>query len=678
MVNTPFYLTVVLAAADGGHDVNTCSCAQGIRRIWGGIFSTRVRSQWRPTIFHALFIHNKAHCDCGIAALLWPILPFLQFARYFRTPDHALKHDDNALGAINTKMQSRPDARPKTAMTFMGRRSIRQDTDKPRKCLHSSVSGKQQLQQQQQQTRIRQHSHAVAAHGTRSPHASGKSSKRSPGSARHTRAGSSMEAMQPLPQLRRDEEEKAVPAGTTIYDTDTRQSVASITEQTNNAERTGDKHHRRGGTPPVIQEATDTILPKRPSTAPSTVCAPTEPFLHAADECKIRVERRVEDSTARPTASERAAHSTDARAIDVERGIEESTTKSAAREESELARQLNTGKNSHQRASPAEVSNAHNANGQKCGRFKYVSGPQKCDTPEVTRPVNTFALTATEGDSFYLATTKEVDTDLSLVSMVSLRPATAEALRRPSIEAVAALSRSSRLPPPSCSVSLGSASGLSTFNGTMTGGGSRDNNLDNGGPRVTRGSADLQYAGKSNASVESGVAAGVGTSNRVGASTYSATTRSIGQSRRYSSHGEGGGGGSSSSKHRDKTYLKRRRPRRQQVARGDTGLNNQQREQERSSSAPGRSRAHLAGGKAAEDGFYSSPTSASAALALAVGTAWTHWRRPGDLGELDVQADPTHGRRRKAAAAAACSRNGAVTGAGWGGNDQVLWYCCRN
>lgn len=301
------------------------------------------------------------------------------------------------------------------------------------------------------------------------------------------------------------------------------------------------------------------------------------------------------------------------------------------------------------------------------------------------------------------------------------RPATAEPVRRTSIEGDAALSRSSRLPPPSfssvpstacgsASITSGSAgrnvNGLACVRAQQSGEsrdyGGRGSSRSSSGigaykePGVTRGGGD----GADPLLARSGDA--VIDSSRRGLQPLRAVNRKKIRSDRATVRASS----SSSSSLPSGGHRRRRRHRSKPDHRYDeeivvfdartsesggehaptvptpctTGeVRDRDRDRSEQQTRPAASKRHPQGrGEApstfdhphrTEAGTATGSRSASAVATAGGGSSWTEWRRPGEVGELDVHADPVYASRRRVAGRG--SNNGAVAGAGWGGNDQV-------
>lgn len=240
--------------------------------------------------------------------------------------------------------------------------------------------------------------------------------------------------------------------------------------------------------------------------------------------------------------------------------------------------------------------------------------------------------------------------DLLLPPSISHTLETFEApRRRPSIEIDAAFSRSSRLPTapvPHSTPRFTSVSGSASI-GASRGDGSRS-----GGSVDALASGRILPPGDRTrgiiATLPSENEATIGSSSSFRASTrHGASTGTRGGVR------EGGEGHHHASP--GKTHRK--------SARGmkNTKQNQNQRkkkqQQRRQSSVPSSSTARSSGARS------------RAIASAAANTSWTEWTRPGEPKERDTEVDRQA--NTKAKGGEAWANNGAASGAGWGGNDQV-------
>lgn len=361
---------------------------------------------------------------------------------------------------------------------------------------------------------------------------------------------------------------------------------------------------------------------KRPSTAPAAVDQLPERAPHVRkDEPDMGLEREIQGPTAEPAECEEPANSC----------------------HYTEAGQSITGNNSHRSARSAGYSRRNGGSGG--GSFAQTPG----DSPEEVPP-------AKPGDVPDVTTDDVFDTEYGLHSRVNLRPATAEASRRPSIEADAALLRSPRLLAPSRSEWPRSEGVLGALSGSMIGirGGSRESNGDERGRTAHIGEGHL---GTTESSAEKGDAGDVSLMTWNGLSVKSWADSSQERCKIGGSVG-----------HTNKE-MKRRHLRKRGTG---PGFHKTQHHQGKRVSASGSGSVRNTS-KTTEDDL--SRPSASSATALH--TAWTQWSRPGDLGELDSHADQTHGANvRGGLYVARRAKNGVATGASWGGYDQVhSWGC---
>lgn len=239
---------------------------------------------------------------------------------------------------------------------------------------------------------------------------------------------------------------------------------------------------------------------------------------------------------------------------------------------------------------------------------------------------------------------------------VSLGPATVEAARRPTIEADAALSRSPRLLASPSSMWPRSEGVTTSLSGTMIGneGGCQENNgekwrnnanIDEEYLKTTEPSAEMGAAGHTSLVTRTGLTVNGGAGSRKGRGTG------------------GDSGGNANKQKMNRSHLR--------MGGGGPGLHHQQRHDSKMASTP-RSGSIYNTSRITEGGLSGPSISSLAAQAIATGTSWTEWARPGECGERDVRADTRYGRNgRGGRYAAGRARNGAATGAGWGGYDQV-------
>ncbi|CAM9719235.1 unnamed protein product [Scytosiphon promiscuus] len=228
--------------------------------------------------------------------------------------------------------------------------------------------------------------------------------------------------------------------------------------------------------------------------------------------------------------------------------------------------------------------------------FYEPTAATKSAAPDVRRPATTSLLGADSAES----------------ASLTLRPSTAEAPRRSSIEADAATSRSSRLPPTSVTTSLSLGSERECI---------RTGDFSSLGGVINEGGGTI-----SNNKFDIGEGSGLG-------EPYLKDT----EARRYSSlDGRG-----ASSGHPPRQRHRGQRP----------------------TSPPESARVQTYGG-AFKDKLARSRTASAAAIAGAAGTAWAPWLRREQAGDLDTCADRACARRARV-------KNGTVGGAEWGGNDQM-------
>lgn len=346
-----------------------------------------------------------------------------------------------------------------------------------------------------------------------------------------------------------------------------------------------------------------------------------------------------------PVLFDKLLHLPDHDGVGVERGRQRSVTASTAQEGPTTATPGGD-------AAASTAGSKRSDNGGDGSSFRHTPRKRRgLDGPEETRPCDTLDTTAPLEDAQHLTARKIFDTELDRISPVNHRPSTAEAQRRRSIEVDAALSRSPRLPPPSCSLTLGSEDDFTLLTGSMIGelGGAKFEREERSSPRA-------RYF------TETGEHADVGPGVDItitGLTGHRAKTRSSGRKAGVRSSREGGG--LIDSRQRTKSTTKGR-SRRQKGGRASQPNSSRQTGQHTSSSGSG-----------SRPIFSDSQISSTTARARATGTTWTQWRRPGDLGELDLRADFLHctyrrGARRKVLGRAA---NGAAAGVGWGGYEQV-------
>jgi len=277
------------------------------------------------------------------------------------------------------------------------------------------------------------------------------------------------------------------------------------------------------------------------------------------------------------------------------------------------------------------------------------------DRREEPPPHGNSELTATPRDAAELTTENAFETEHDLLSYVSLRPATAEAARRPTIEADAALSRSPRLLASPSSIWPRSEGVFTGLSGTKIGnwGGSQENGEERGnhayvaedylGTRTTEPSAEIRFAGDISLVTWNGLSVNGGV-------------------------GKGRSAGVDSDGNTGKKTMNRGRLR---LGGGGPRLQHQQRHQGKISSTPESGSIYNTSGTT-ERGLSSPSVSSSAAQARPTGTAWIEWSRPGECEEVDLQANRVHAiSERGGRYAAGRARNGAATGAGWGGYEEV-------
>lgn len=372
-------------------------------------------------------------------------------------------------------------------------------------------------------------------------------------------------------------------------------------------------------------------LPTRPSTAPALV----EKLVHLSEHDNTGAERGgVQGLT--PVSIAREDPATPTPGCDATRPFNGSTSHRSTSSAGGSKRSDNDSEGSSVRRTPREV-------GER-------------DLPAEPRPYATFTTTTTPAeDAEYLTATTIFDADLDLISPANLRPSTAEAQRRRSIEVDAALSRSSRLPPPSCSLTVGSDDGFTLPTGSMIGEQVSD------GKNCERGKGGRDVGGRYLAATEAnaGIGPGVDITIITGLAGRRADAETRYRARARSSRAEGGG---------ETKSTMRLRFRRQ-----GGGQSGGQPRRQRRRQRQGQPSSATENGSVPPCFSGSRTSSTAAALGRATGTTWTQWRRPGDLGELDLRADLLHctngrGGRRQALGRAT---NGAVAGVGWGGGDQV-------
>lgn len=492
---------------------------------------------------------------------------------------------------------------------------------------HSSPH--QHRRQKQQSIQAESFAPVAAAYGEFSTNLMGGGREGVPKTA--TRRQSGVEEIQPLPQLQLTEARV-----TASEERDPAHARGSSEAREN--DKTSETSDRNRNIPALPVQEPESLLSERPSTAPALF----EKLLHLPNHDDVGAERGIQEPVPASTAHEEPA--TVAPGCDAAR-----PSKSNA---------------SHLSTCSAGGSNRSENGSDNSSSFRCTPQPRDRDKPEEARPHGVFATaTPPEEDAGHLTATSIIlDTEVDLPSPVNLRPPTAEARRRPSIEVVAALSRSSRLPPPSCSLSLGSEDGFTLLTGSMIGGLIHSGNGGLGGRNAQKARGHL-------AGTEASAEIGPGVDITIMGLTSQSTQKRLRERKGGVRSSREGGGGSGSDDGRRTTSTMNRRFRRQEE--GKTGQPHRQweRQQGQRASATGSDGIH----NTSRPTVSGSQLSSAAALSRATGTTWTQWRRPGDLGELNLQADLVHcthrpGGRRKVLGRAT---NGAAAGAGWEGNDQV-------
>lgn len=511
-----------------------------------------------------------------------------------RVPNQAARHDKSRSSSVPTFS---PAARPKTAAALTGRGKV--ETSKGlssnwRVSVQNKPASSQHHREQQQQ---KQES-VGKGNVSQTPEACGPHFARSIGSDREgtpRTARSGVEETQPLPQLQ--------PAEATVAAAENRDGArasGSVERRRENDEAHVNSETVRNTAP--SKQAQNGLLSKRPSTAPAL----PEKLTHLPGHESARAGRGIQGSTPGSTAPERQATAMpgcDPKGQFVGNASHRSTCSAGGSERSD------------------DDSDA-NSVGHTIHKLRHKNPPKAARSPDA------FAITAPVEHADHLATATNIfDAELDHLSPGSLRPSSAEARRRPSIEADASLSRSSRLPPPSCS--LTPSSGLTRFTGSMV---------------VVAGPDKHGGGGRGAQEARAEIGPGV---------DIIITGQPGGQRAKTQSRGRKGGTASTT----------KRRFRRQRGGKTGQSRRQRQRQQEQHSSS--------AAGSGSKPTFADSLLSSS--LGRATGTTWTQWRRPGELGELDLQADFLHrtngrGGRRQALGQ---GTNGATSGVGWGGHEQV-------
>lgn len=505
-----------------------------------------------------------------------------------RVPNQAARHDKSRSSSVPTFS---PAARPKTAAALTGRGKV--ETSKGlssnwRVSVQNKPASSQHHREQQQQ---KQES-VGKGNVSQTPEACGPHFARSIGSDREgtpRTARSGVEETQPLPQLQ--------PAEATVAAAEKRDGArasGSVERRRENDEAHVNSETDRNTAP--SKQARKGLLSKRPSTAPAL----PEKLTHLRS---ARAERGIQGSTPGSTAREGQATAT--------LGCD-----SAGQFDGNAGHRSTCSAGGSERSDDDSDDNSFGHTPQKF-RHQYP--------PEAARLHDVFAVTPPAEHADHLATaTNIVDAELDYLSPGSLRPSSAEARRRPSIEADASLSRSSRLPPPSCSLTL--SSGLTRFTGSMV---------------VVAGPDKPGGGGRGAQEARAEIGPGV---------DITITGQPAGQSAKTRSRERKG----------VTAFTTKRRQRG-----GKTGQSRRQRQRQQGQHSSS------AAGSGSKPTFADSLLSSS--LGRATGTTWTQWRRPGELGELDLQVDFLHrtngrGGRRQALGQ---GTNGATSGVGWGGHEQV-------
>ncbi len=369
---------------------------------------------------------------------------------------------------------------------------------------------------------------------------------------------------------------------------------------------------------------------KRPSTAPAAGAAPSEkPY--------VGVDRGIQGSTNELTACDGPVN---------------------ASRHHDAGRSVNDSDNLRSTGS-AWCSQRSGGSGGRSGGGSFTHPPSDTHeehTREEPPPHRNSELATAPGIAAEIITENAFETEHDLISYVSLGPATAEATRRPTIEADATLSRSPRVLVSPTSIWPRSEGVFTALSGTTIGNGGGSQEIDDEGRRNSANFAE-KYLETTEARAEIDTAGNISLVKWNGMSINGGA----GSMKR---RGAGGDSGRSPNKQAMKHGNLRK-------GGGAPGLHHQQRHQGEMASTS-RSGSIYTTSRITEGDLSGPSVSSPAARARATGTTWTEWSRPGERGELDVQADTsygTNGRGRRYAPGRA--RNGAATGAGWGGYDQV-------
>ncbi|CAM9417302.1 unnamed protein product [Ectocarpus fasciculatus] len=449
------------------------------------------------------------------------------FERPWRAPERAPGRDTK-----KRRSRSAPSFgaayRPRTAATLQSGRHLQDSSGNHRKSSHSRgrVSGDTYLwkehaplsagRQQQQVKRSERHVQA----GADSQEIAGWRSRSVPKASTRARTRSSLSATtaEVLPQI---------PHG------DPPLVTAEEHAEEGGPGEGGPGHGGcRRSAAPAAKEPTETFS-NRPLTVPSAETLSFESVGQRPLDCDVGVDGVFDEATAKPTSGETAAIS---------------------------PRSSNDG---DRRSTGSTRESIRSSDADRDGESVCHTRPDQRARDRMARPHTTSGVvTLGVGASFPFSETILFDAEPGPLSLLSRRPSTtAAASRRPTIEADAALSRSSLLPPPSAA----SNPSLSFDHGNAI-----------LGKSAAGGSSDSRRAG--------------------GSDSWELPTA----------------------------------------------------------------------GRSSEDRV-------SDSLDDATGTTWTKRRHPGDSGDLDVGSDSVYGERSRqiGGVAAAWTNNGAATGAGWGGEEEM-------
>lgn len=479
-------------------------------------------------------LHKKIYCtiaDLVVQLDLKISAHQASYAHRSRAPGRAPGRDDKR------RSSSSPTAgaayRPKTAVTLRSGRQLKESSGNRRKSSHSRgrVSGDTPLRREHvplstggKQLQMKRTQQPVQA-GAGSQESAGSHCRSVPKASTRVRSKPSLSATptEILPQI---------PHG------DPSPMTAGEHAEQGRLEEGGPGHEgcSKISSAPAATEPTET-LSERPFTAPSIVTLSSERGGQHPLDCNVGVDGVADEATTKPTSGETAVASpgwaSPRSSNDGDRRSESSTRKSTRSSDSD-----------------------------RNGESVCHALPKQRASDRMTRPHTTPAVATRVGASFRISETFLFDAEPGPPSLLSRRPSTTAATsRRPTIEADAALSRSSLLPPPSA-----------------------------------------------------------------------ASAPSLSFDRGYAILGKSVVGGSSDGRR----------------AEGSDGCE------------------FLAAGSS-EDRFSSSTSGAT-------GATWTKRWYPGDSGDLDVGSDCGYGESSRLSGggvAAGWTNNGAATGAGWRGEDQV-------